>query len=329
MRHSNGAKITHELGGSKRENKVMNFLVTGGAGFIGSNLVERLLGRGDSVRILDNFSTGKRENISGFEGDVKVIEGDIRDIETVQRAMKGVDFCLHHAAVTSVTRSIENPIDTSEVNIEGTLKVLLSAKELGGVKVVYAGSASVYGNNPVLPRREDLIPEPVSPYAVSKFSGECYCRMFYKTFSIPVVILRYFNVFGKRQRENSPYSAVIPKFIQAMREGEKPIIYGDGSQTRDFTHVENVVNAVLLACEKDEANGEIFNIACGKKVSINELLNCLSKLMEVETKPCYAEEKPGDVKHSVADISKASRVLGYKPETGLEEGLKKTLGAKR
>ncbi len=309
--------------------KVMKFLVTGGAGFIGSNLVERLLGRGDSVRILDNFSTGKRENISGFERDVEVIEGDIRDIETVQRAMKGVDFCLHQAAVTSVTRSIENPIDTSEVNIEGTLKVLLSAKELGGVKVVYAGSASVYGNNPVLPRREDLVPEPVSPYAVSKFSGECYCRMFYKTFSIPVVILRYFNVFGKRQRGNSPYSAVIPKFIQALREGEKPIIYGNGSQTRDFTHVENVVNAVLLACEKDEANGEIFNIACGKKVSINELLNCLSKLMQVETKPGYAEETPGDVKHSVADISKASRVLGYKPETGLEEGLKKTLGAKR
>ena len=309
--------------------KVMKFLVTGGAGFIGSNLVERLLGRGDSVRILDNFSTGKRENISGFERDVEVIEGDIRDIETVQRAMKGVDFCLHQAAVTSVTRSIENPIDTSEVNIEGTLKVLLSAKELGGVKVVYAGSASVYGNNPVLPRREDLVPEPVSPYAVSKFSGECYCRMFYKTFSIPVVILRYFNVFGKRQRENSQYSAVIPKFIQALLEGEKPIIYGDGSQTRDFTHVENVVNAVLLACEKDEANGEIFNIACGKKVSINELLNCLSKLMQVETKPGYAEETPGDVKHSVADISKASRVLGYKPETGLEEGLKKTLGAKR
>lgn len=307
----------------------MKFLVTGGAGFIGSNLVERLLGRGDSVRILDNFSTGKRENISGFERDVEVIEGDIRDIETVQRAMKGVDFCLHQAAVTSVTRSIENPIDTSEVNIEGTLKVLLSAKELGGVKVVYAGSASVYGNNPVLPRREDLVPEPVSPYAVSKFSGECYCRMFYKTFSIPVVILRYFNVFGKRQRGNSPYSAVIPKFIQALREGEKPIIYGNGSQTRDFTHVENVVNAVLLACEKDEANGEIFNIACGKKVSINELLNCLSKLMQVETKPGYAEETPGDVKHSVADISKASRVLGYKPETGLEEGLKKTLGAKR
>ena len=306
----------------------MNFLVTGGAGFIGSNLVERLLGRGDSVRILDNFSTGKRENISGFERDIEVIEGDIRDIETVQRAMKGVDFCLHQAAVTSVTRSIENPIDTSEVNIEGTLKVLLSAKELGGVKVVYAGSASVYGNNPVLPRREDLVPEPVSPYAVSKFAGECYCRMFYETFSIPVVILRYFNVFGKRQRENSPYSAVIPKFIQALGEGEKPIIYGDGSQTRDFTHVENVVNAVLLACEKDEANGEIFNIACGKKVSINELLNCLSKLMQVETKPGYAEEKPGDVKHSVADISKASRVLGYKPETGLEEGLKK-LGAKR
>ncbi len=303
----------------------MKFLVTGGAGFIGSNLVERLLGRGDSVRILDNFSTGKRENISGFERDIEVIEGDIRDIETVQRAMKGVDFCLHQAAVTSVTRSIENPIDTSEVNIEGTLKVLLSAKELGGVKVVYAGSASVYGNNPVLPRREDLVPEPVSPYAVSKFSGECYCRMFYKTFSIPVVILRYFNVFGKRQRENSQYSAVIPKFIQALLEGEKPIIYGDGSQTRDFTHVENVVNAVLLACEKDEANGEIFNIACGKKVSINELLNCLSKLMQVETKPGYAEEKPGDVKHSVADISKASRVLGYKPETGLEEGLKKTL----
>ncbi len=291
--------------------------------------MERLLSRRDSVRILDNFSSGKRENISRFERDAEVIEGDIRDVETVHRAMKGVDFCLHQAAVTSVTRSIENPLDTSEVNIEGTLKVLLSAKELGKVKVVYASSASVYGNNPVLPRREDLVPEPVSPYAVSKFSGECYCRMFHETFNLPVVILRYFNVFGKRQRENSPYSAVIPKFIQALREAKKPLIYGDGNQTRDFTYVENVVNAVLLACEKDEVDGEIFNIACGKRTSINELLNCLSKIMQVETKPAYADGRPGDVKHSEADISKASRVLGYKPEIGLEEGLKKTLGAKR
>ncbi len=300
------------------------YLITGGAGFIGSNLVERLLERGYKVRILDNFSTGKRENINKFKEVLEIIEGDVRDIETIRSAMKGVEFCLHLAALTSVTRSVENPYDSMEVNIRGTLNVLVSARETN-IKVIYASSASVYGSNPELPRIEDMVPEPLSPYALSKFVGEHYCRIFHRAFNVRVVTLRYFNVFGKRQNADSRYSAVIPKFINALSQGNSPTIYGDGNQTRDFTHVENVVNASLLACEKDEVNGEIFNIGCGKRISVHELLSSMCKIMNVEINPAYAEERAGDVRHSEASIEKAKEVLGYKAEVDLEEGLRRTI----
>ena len=297
-------------------------LVTGGTGFIGSNLVEKLLERGDKVRILDNFSTGKWENISTYRKDVEVIEGDVRDFRTVRDAMAGVDFCLHQAAVTSVTRSVENPHDTTEVNIKGTLNVLLSAKEIKNIRVIYASSASIYGTNPELPRKEDMIPEPISPYALSKFTGEHYCRVFHRAFDMQVVTLRYFNVFGKRQDTESPYSAVIPRFSKALLRGTSPTIYGDGNQTRDFTNVGNVVEACLLACERREADGEVFNIGCGKRTSINELFALLREILQVEITPVYVEEKPGEVKHSQADIEKAKRLLGYEPKISLKEGLK-------
>ena len=302
-----------------------NFLVTGGAGFIGSNLAERLIERGHKVRILDNFSTGRRENISKFEKDLEVIEGDIRNIETVRRAMKGVEFCLHMAALNSVVRSVENPYDSSDVNIRGTLNILISARELGNIKIIYASSSSVYGSNPELPRKEAMLPEPLSPYALSKFVGEHYCRIFHRAFNVRVVTLRYFNVFGKRQNADSQYAAVVPKFINALSQNNSPTIYGDGNQTRDFTHVENVVCASLLACEKNEADGEIFNIGWGKRTSVNQLLSSLRKIMQVEVDPVHAKERAGDVKHSEASIEKAHRILGYEPEVGLEEGLKKTV----
>lgn len=309
----------------KTRSTATNFLVTGGAGFIGANLAERLVKRGDGVRILDNFSTGKWENINSFRKDVEVIEGDVRDFQTVLDAMTGIDFCLHHAALTSVTRSIEDPYDTTEVNVRGTLNVLLSAREMKNVKVIYASSASVYGGNPELPRKEDMIPDPLSLYALSKFTGEHYCRLFHRAFNVWVVTLRYFNVFGKMQNAESPYSAVIPKFLKAMLSGTSPMIYGDGNQTRDFTYVGNVVNASLLACERDEADGEVFNIGCGKRTSINKLFAVLGEILQVEITPVYVEERPGDVKHSQADIEKAKRLLGYKPEISLEEGLRELI----
>lgn len=301
------------------------FLITGGAGFIGSNLAERLLERGDSVRILDNFSTGRMESIEGFRKDLEVIEGDVRDRETVRQAMKGVEFCLHQAALTSVARSVENPVDTAEVNVGGTLGVLLAAKELGAVKVVYASSSSVYGSNPELPRREDSVPEPLSPYAMSKFIGEYYCDVFHRRFGVSTVALRYFNVFGKRQRVDSPYAAVVPRFVEALRRGESPVIYGDGEQSRDFTYVGDVVDAVLLACERGEADGQVFNIGCGKRTSVNELLNHLCMIMQVEANPVHEKGRPGEVRDSEADIGKAERLLGYKPKVSLEEGLRRTI----
>lgn len=301
------------------------FLITGGAGFIGSNLAERLLERGDSVRILDNFSTGRRENVEKFRKDVEVIDGDVRDKEAVRRAMKGVQFCLHQAALSSVARSVENPVDTAEVNVGGTLGVLLAAKELGAVKVVYASSSSVYGGNPELPRREDFVPEPLSPYAMSKFMGEYYCDVFHARFGVSTVALRYFNVFGKRQRVDSPYAAVVPRFVEALRRGGSPVIYGDGEQSRDFTYVGDVVDAVLLACERGEADGQVFNVGGGKRTSVNELLNHLCMIMQVEANPVYERERPGEVRDSEADIGKAWRLLGYKPKVSLEEGLRETI----
>lgn len=248
------------------------YLVTGGAGFIGSNIVEELVDRNESVRVLDNLSTGRRENIEPFMDKIEFIEGDLRDLDAVRKAVEGVDYVLHQGALPSVPRSIDEPLTTNEVNVNGTLKVLIAARDAGVKRVVYASSSSIYGNSEVLPKREDMPPNPLSPYAISKLAGENYCRIFYQIYGLETVCLRYFNVFGPRQDPTSQYSAVIPKFINAMLNGERPIIYGDGKQSRDFTFVANVVQANLLACEANGVAGELFNVACGERYTLLDLI---------------------------------------------------------
>ncbi|MGB9877834.1 MAG: SDR family oxidoreductase [bacterium] len=315
---------------------MLSFLVTGGAGFIGSNIVERLLQEGHKVRVLDNFSTGRRENLFHLLDKIELIEGDIRDLDACRKAVEGVDFVLHQAALPSVQRSIEDPLTTFQVNALGTLNILIASKERGVKRLVYASSSSVYGDNPELPKREDMQPLPLSPYAVSKLAGENLCRAFYKSYGLSVVSLRYFNVFGPRQDPKSPYSAVIPRFLTALLNGKSPIIYGDGEQTRDFTYVENVVEANILAVFKEGIDGEVFNIACGKGTSVNQLFRLLRELIGAnDVEPTYAPPRVGEVRHSTADISKARVKLGYLPMIGIREGLMKTIlcfgkeGAKR
>jgi UDP-glucose 4-epimerase len=313
------------------------YLVTGGAGFIGSNIVEGLLQRGEKVRILDNFSTGKRENIieikrnlakekreSNFE-KLEIVEGDIRSYHIVREAVEGVDFILHQAALPSVPRSVKDPLTTNEVNVVGTLNVLNAAKETKVKRIIYASSSSVYGDLEVLPKTEDMLPKPLSPYAVSKLAGEKYCQVFTKLYGLETIILRYFNVFGNRQDPTSQYSAVIPKFIKIMKQGESPIIYGDGEQSRDFTYVSNIVNANLLACNDgfEEYAGEVFNTACGKRVTINDLVANINKLLQTNIEPTYQEPRPGDVRHSLANIGKARQFLDYAPTVDFYNGLEK------
>jgi len=269
---------------------MVNYLVTGGAGFIGSNMVEELLKREQKVRVLDNFCTGKRENILPFLDKIELIEGDIRDYRVVKEAVERVDFILHQAALPSVPRSIKDPITTNEVNVGGTLNILDAAKNTGVKRVVFASSSSVYGNSETLPKSEDMTPEPISPYAVSKLAGEKYCKAFYEIYGLETVILRYFNVFGPRQDLNSQYSAVIPKFIAAMKKGESPTIYGDGLQSRDFTYVANVVEANLLACEADDSNAEIINVACGERFSLLDLVDELNSILRTNIKPRFEDQ---------------------------------------
>lgn len=301
------------------------FLVTGGAGFIGSNIVGELLEQGETVRVLDNFSTGRRENVSPFMDQIELIEGDIRSYHTVREAVQGVDFVLHQAALPSVPRSVEDPITTNEVNVGGTLHILDAAKDARVKRVVYASSSSIYGNSEVLPKREDMAPHPMSPYAVSKLAGENYCRIFFDIYGLETACLRYFNVFGPRQDPASQYSAVIPKFIAAIRKGASPTIYGDGTQSRDFTFVENVVQANLQACLAEGVSGQVFNVACGERFSLLELVDILNRILEVEVTPQFDAERKGDVKHSLADISKARSLLGYEPSFAFEKGLEKTV----
>ena len=286
--------------------------------------MEELVRRKEKVRVLDNFSTGKRENIAPFLKEIELIEGDIRDSGTVKGAVKGVDYILHQAALPSVPRSITDPITTNEVNVLGTLNILMAAKEAGVKKLVYASSSSVYGDTPNLPKREDTVTSPLSPYALSKLAGEEYSKLFTSLYGLETIVLRYFNVFGPRQDPTSQYAAVIPKFISSMLKGKRPTIYGDGEQSRDFTYVLNVVGANLLATTS-KVKGRIFNIACGKKITVNELVKNLNKLMNTDTQPLYTDPRPGDVRHSQADISKAEEALGYKIGVGFEEGLKKTV----
>jgi nucleoside-diphosphate-sugar epimerase len=304
--------------------KMTHYLVTGGAGFVGSNIVEELVRRGEAVSVLDNFSTGKRENIAPWLGRIELIAGDIRDLETVRRAMVGVDYVLHQAALPSVPRSIADPVTTHEVNATGTLHVLVAARDADVKRVVYASSSSVYGDSPELPKREDLPTRPLSPYAVAKLAGEHYCLAFTRVYGFETVRLRYFNVFGPRQDPASQYAAVIPKFIAAILDGRQPVIYGDGTQSRDFTYVENVVQANLLACCAERVAGEVFNVACGECFTLLDMLKKLERLLEQTAQPQFDPPRPGDIKHSLAAIEKAHSYLDYVPLIRFEEGLQRT-----
>ena len=308
--------------------KDSSFLVTGGAGFIGSNLVEKILNLGYKVRVLDNFSTGKKRNIKEFldNFNFELIGGDIRDLATCQQACEDVDYILHQAALCSVPRSINDPRSTNDVNITGTLNMLIAARDNKVKKFVYASSSSVYGDEPNLPKVENRVGKPLSPYAITKKVNELYARNFYELYKLPVIGLRYFNVFGKKQDCDSVYSAVIPIFIKKLLSGEAPTINGDGKQSRDFTYIENVVEANLKACLADGgALGEVFNIAYGGRVYLNNLYGKICKLLEVDIQPIYGTERPGDIKHSNADISKAENILGYHPEYDVDKGLEKAI----
>jgi UDP-glucose 4-epimerase len=307
--------------------RMSNVLVTGGAGFIGSNLTEALLQRGHFVRILDDFSTGKRENLIFDKAypSSEVIKGDIRDFSTCQKAVKGIEYVFHQAALPSVQRSIEDPETSNAVNVGGTLNILLAAKETGVKRVIYASSSSVYGDTPALPKQEEMPSNPLSPYALQKYIGEQYCRLFYQLYGLDTISLRYFNIFGPKQDPNSLYSAVIPKFIDALVRDRPPIIFGDGEQSRDFTYIENVVQANLLAMSAEHLHGEAINIACGKRISLNQLLNVLKEILESKLSPIYQEPRKGDVKHSLADICKGKEILSYEPKVRIEIGLEKTV----
>jgi nucleoside-diphosphate-sugar epimerase len=303
-------------------------LVTGGAGFIGSNLTETLLKQGHLVRVLDNFSTGRRENLVFDKAfpSLEIIEGDICDLNICQRAMNDVEFVFHQAALASVQRSVEDPLTSNSVNVEGTLNVLLAARDAGVKRFVYASSCAVYGDDPIIPKREEMSPNPLSPYALQKYIGEQYCRLFSQLYNLGTVSLRYFNIFGPKQDPTSIYSAVIPKFISAMLEGHPPIVFGDGEQSRDFTYIDNVVQANLLAMSADHLNGEAINIACGKRISLNQLLDILKDIIGSKVSPVYQEPRKGDIRHSLADIQKGGKFLNYCPIVEIGDGLKKTVG---
>jgi nucleoside-diphosphate-sugar epimerase len=305
----------------------MHYLITGGAGFIGSNLVKNLLQKGEKVSVLDNFSTGRKENISSFaeQKNFKLYEGDLRSLNTVKEAVKGVDYILHQGALPSVPRSIKDPILSNDVNILGTLNILEAAKESGVKRVVYASSSSIYGDSKSEIKHEELPIMPMSPYALTKYAGERYCQMFYQLYGLETVALRYFNVFGYNQDPASQYSAVIPKFIRIMINNERPVIYGDGTQSRDFTFVENNIEANLLACQSENAPGEVINIACGESYDLLILVNEINRILNKNIEPVFMESRPGDVKHSLADISKAEKLLGYKVKTIFRKGLEKTV----
>ena len=302
----------------------MKFLVTGGAGFIGSNLAEALIADGNKVRVLDNFSSGRYENLVGLEDKVELIEGDIRDYWTVIEAVDGVDYVLHQAALPSVPRSVKNPLTSNEVNISGTLNVLQASRDAGVRKLVMASSSSVYGESEELPKHEGMRPSPLSPYAVTKLTCEYYCKVFWNLYQFPTVALRYFNIFGPKQDPTSQYSAVIPKFITALLDGKPPTVFGDGEQSRDFTYIDNCVQANILAATNDKICGDYFNVACNGQFTLNELLEKLRKILGSDLQAHYAEERPGDIKHSYATVDKLGE-YGFDPNVGFEEGLKKTV----
>lgn len=303
----------------------MNVLITGGGGFIGSNIVRELADKGHNVRVLDDFSTGKRENLKSILDEIELIKGDIRDAELLRGAVRDIEIVLHQAALPSVARSLKDPLLTADVNINGTINVLTAARDSGVRRVVYASSSSVYGDTPTLPKVEDMPTTPLSPYAASKLAGEHYCRVYSEIHGLDTVSLRYFNVFGPRQDPTSQYSAVIPLFISALLGGSIPTVYGDGEQTRDFTFVGNVVNANVWALKAKKTKGEAVNIGCGSRVSLNQLLDMLNKITGKDITAKYDNARKGDVRHSLADISKAKKLIDYEPKVGLEDGLRETV----
>jgi nucleoside-diphosphate-sugar epimerase len=301
-----------------------NYLVTGGAGFIGSHLAEELVRRGHRVRVVDNLITGKRRNLAHLP-DVEFMEGDLAEPGVAERAVAGMDYVLHQAAIPSVPRSVNDPITSNRANITTVLNVLVAARDAGVKRLVYAASSSAYGNAAALPKREDMPTHPLSPYALQKLVGEQYCQMFTALYGFETVATRYFNVFGPRQDPGSPYSGVISLFSSALLEGRQPVIYGDGEQTRDFTYVANAVDGVLRACEAPRAAGEVINVATGGRISLNELLRVMNQLLGTRLYALYKDPRAGDVRDSQADISKAQSLLGFTPTVGLEEGLRRTL----
>lgn len=299
------------------------FLVTGGAGFIGSHIVDRLIEDGHEVRVLDNLATGKMANIEHNLDKIEFMKESLTELDSVERSVQGVDYVLHQGAIPSVPRSVADPIGSNEAGITGTLNLLVAARDAGVKRLVYASSSSVYGNSPTLPKHEQMGTHPLSPYALTKLAGEHYLRIFTELFGLETVSLRYFNVFGPRQDPGSQYAAVIPKFITAMLRGERPVIYGDGLQSRDFTYVSNNVNANLLACTAAGVAGQVFNIACGERFSLLDLVEAINGILGTSIEPILEDERPGDVKHSLADISRARDAMGFEPIVTFTEGLER------
>lgn len=308
------------------ERTMATYLVTGVAGFIGSTLARALLAQGEKVRGLDNFSTGKRENLDGVLDQIDFHEADLLDLDALHQVCRGVNYILHEAAIPSVPRSVKDPLGNNRANVDGTVNLLVAARDAKVKRVVYAASSSAYGDTPTLPKREDMPPNPISPYATAKLAGEYYMTSFYRCYGLETVCLRYFNVFGPRQDPSSPYSGVLAKFISQMLQGEPPTIFGDGKQSRDFTFVENVIAANLLACKADSAvSGKVFNVATGRRTDLYQTFQILKDLIGYSGDAKFGPERAGDVKHSLADISRAEQYLGYSPKVDFEEGLRLTI----
>ena len=303
------------------------YLITGVAGFIGSSLARALLTQGDQVRGIDNFSTGKRDNITEILGTIDFREADLLDLEAMHEACRGVDYVFHEAAIPSVPKSVLDPLGSNRANVDGTVHVLVAARDAKVKRVVYAASSSAYGDTPTLPKQEGMPPNPISPYAVAKLASEYYMTSFYRCYGLETVCLRYFNIFGPRQDPNSPYSGVLAKFITQMLAGEQPTIFGDGEQSRDFTYIDNVVSANLLAAKSSPAKavGQVFNVATGTRVDLNQTFQLLKNIIGYHGEVKYGPERAGDVKHSLADLSRTAKALGYKPEVDFEEGLRRTV----
>jgi UDP-glucose 4-epimerase len=302
-----------------------SYVVTGGAGFIGSHIVEELLLRNEKVTLIDNFSTGKRANVKRFEGKAQIIDADLAAANNLTQTLKGADYVIHQAAIPSVPKSIIDPVKSHQANVNGTLQLLVACREAGVKRVVYASSSSLYGDSPTLPKHEGMMPNPLSPYGAQKLFGEMYCQVFTKSYSLETVSLRYFNVFGPRQDATSQYSGVLALFIPAVLQGRRPTIYGDGEQSRDFTYVKNVVDANLLACKAPGVGGQVFNVACGDRITVNSILRQINKITGKDVSPIYADPRAGDIKHSQADVTLAKERLGYQAKVGFEEGLRHTI----